>query len=47
MNQSNDFEVEALNVDTKKTQNLELLLDVADFEKFLRDGRLYKAVERK
>ena len=33
MNQSNDFEDVALNVDTKKTQNLEL--DAADFAKFL------------
>ena len=35
MNQSNDFEDVALNVDTRKTQNLELLLDAADFAKFL------------
>ena len=33
MSQSNGFKVVALNVDTNKTQNLELLLDAADFEK--------------
>ena len=35
MNQSNGFEDVALNVDTYETQNLELLLDAADFAKFL------------
>ena len=35
MNQSNGFEEVALNVDTYKTQNLELLLDAADFAKFI------------
>ena len=35
MNQSNGFEGAALNVDTNKTQNLELLLDATDFPKFL------------
>ena len=33
MNQSNRFEDVALKVDTNKTQNLELLLDAADFRK--------------
>ena len=32
VNQSYSFEDAALNVDSNKTQNLELLLDVADFE---------------
>ena len=35
MNQSNSFEDVDLNVDTNNTQNLELLLDAADFAKFL------------
>ena len=35
MNQSNDFEDVALNVDTDKTQNLELLLDADDFAEYL------------
>ena len=35
MNQSNSFEEVALNVDTNKTQNLELFLDASDFAKFL------------
>ena len=34
VNQSNGFEDVALNVNTNKTQNLELLLDAADFAKF-------------
>ena len=42
----------ALNVDTNKTQNLELLLDAADFAKFLTmedfmHYELHKAVGRK
>ena len=35
VNQSNGFEDVALNVDTNKTQNLDFLLDAADFAKFL------------
>ena len=35
VNKSNGFEDVALNVDTNKTQNLELLLYAADFAKFL------------
>ena len=35
VNQSNGFGDVALNVDTYKTQNLELLLDAADFAKFI------------
>ena len=35
VSQSNGFENVALNVDTYITQNLELLLDAADFTKFL------------
>ena len=35
MNQSNGLEDVALNVDTNKTQNLELLLGAADFAKFI------------
>ena len=34
VNQSNSFEDVALNVDTCKSQNLELLVDAADFAKF-------------
>ena len=49
MNQSNGFEDVALNVDTDKAQNLELLLDAPDFAKFLasedfKHYELYKAV---
>ena len=45
----NSFEVVALNVDTNKTQNLELLLDAADFAKLLamenfKNHELHKAV---
>ena len=52
MNQSNGFEDVALNVNTKKTQNLELFLDAADFAKFLamedfKHYELHKAVGRK
>ena len=35
VNQLNGFKDVTLNVDTNKTQNLELLLDAADFAKFL------------
>ena len=35
MNQSINFEDVALNVDTNKTQNSELVVDAADFSKFL------------
>ena len=34
MDHSNGFKDVALKVDTEKTQNLELLLDAADFAKF-------------
>ena len=50
MNQSSGFEDVALNVDTNKTQNLELLLDDADdIAKFLamedfKRNELHKAV---
>ena len=35
MNQSKSFEDMALNVNTNKTQNLEVFLDDANFSKFL------------
>ena len=35
MNQSKGFDDVALNMDTNKSQNLELLLDADDFVKFL------------
>ena len=35
MNQTHSFEDVTWNVDTNKTQNLELLLDAADFANFL------------
>ena len=35
MNQSNSFENVALNLETNKTQNFKLLLDAANFAKFL------------
>ena len=52
MNQSKCFEDVALNVDTNKTQNLELLLDAADFAKLLamkdfKQRELHKVVGRK
>ena len=52
VNESNGFEDVALNMDTKKTQNLELLLDAVDFAKFLvmKDFKhydLHKAVGHK
>ena len=52
MNQSNGFEDKALNVDTDKTQNLELLLNAADFAKFLamedsKHYELHKTMGRK
>ena len=51
INQTN-FEDVALNVDTNKTQNLELLLDAADFAKSLAmeyfwHYELHKAMQRK
>ena len=52
MNQSNGFEGVALNMDTNKTQNLELLLDAADFANFIdeedyKNHELHKVVARK
>ena len=49
VNQSNGFEDVALNVDTNKIQNLELLLDAANFAKFhtmedFKHYELHKAV---
>ena len=52
MNESNSFEDVALNVNTGKTQELELLLDATDFAKFLvmedfKHYELHKAMECK
>ena len=52
MNQSDSFEDVTLNVGTHKAQNLELLLDAADFAKFfamedLTHYDLYKAMGHK
>ena len=52
VNQSNSLKDVALNVDTNKTQNLELLLDAADLAKFLamedfKHYELHKAVRCK
>ena len=52
MNQSNGFEDVAFNVGTKKTQNLELMLNAANFAKFLatedfKHYELHKAMGRK
>ena len=52
VNQSNSFEDVALNVDTYKTFNLELLLDAAGFAKFFtmenfKHYDLHKAVGHK
>ena len=49
MNQLNGFEDVALNVDIEKSQNLDLLLDAADFAKFLamedfKNYELHKAI---
>ena len=49
MDHSNGFKDVALKVDTEKTQNLELLLDAADFAKFpamedLKHYELHKAL---